>query len=371
MSIIIGADIVPVDSNRNLFENALVDQLVGEELLEIISRADFRIFNLEVPLTDTATPIEKHGRNLIASTKSVNGIKKLGVDLVTMANNHIMDQGIQGLQSTIQALNNAEIRFVGVGSNLKEAQQPYYFISKGIKYGVYACAEHEFSIAQDDYPGANPFDPFESLDHVASMKASCDYVIVLYHGGKEQYRYPSPSLQKTCRKFIDKGADFVICQHSHCIGCKEEYKNGTVVYGQGNFLFSQWDNEYWNSGLLIRINNNKSVDYLPIVKAKRGVRLAKNDEKDKILAEFEVRSEQIKQSGFINENYEKLANTLIDDYLLNISGRHNYLFRLLNKVSGNRLKRIYSSRYKKRIGLYLRNTIECEAHRELIIKGLM
>ena len=65
-----------------------------------------------------------------------------------------------------------------------------------MKIGIYACAENEFTIATDTTAGANPFDPFESLDHIQNLKRSCDYVIVLYHGGKEHYRYPSPYLQK-------------------------------------------------------------------------------------------------------------------------------------------------------------------------------
>ena len=64
----------------------------------------------------------------------------------------------------------------------------------------------------------------------------CNSII---NGGKEHYRYPSPDLQKICRKFIDKGADLVVCQHSHCIGCEEKYNHGTIVYGQWNFLFDR------------------------------------------------------------------------------------------------------------------------------------
>ena len=96
------------------------------------------------------------------------------------------------------------------------------------------------------------------------MKAQCDYAIVLYHGGKEYYRYPSPNLQKTCRKLVEKGADLVICQHSHCIGCEEKYQDGTIVYGQGNFLFDHGDNEYWNTSLLVQIKDDGQINYVPL-----------------------------------------------------------------------------------------------------------
>lgn len=54
-------------------------------------------------------------------------------------------------------------------------------------------------------------------------------------------------VQKTCQKFVQKGADFVICQHNQCICCKEEYKSGTIIYGQGNFLFDKYDYEGWQT----------------------------------------------------------------------------------------------------------------------------
>ena len=84
---------------------------------------------------------------------------------------------------------------------------------------------------------------------------------------KEHYRYPSPYLQKVCRKMVEKGANLVVCQHSHCIGSYETYNNSTIVYGQGNFIFNKHDNEYWNSSLLIKLRFEKGikVEYIPIV----------------------------------------------------------------------------------------------------------
>ena len=196
MKILIGADFVPTASNYELFCQANTTALVGVELESILGDADFRIFNLEVPLTDQQSPIDKCGPNLIAPMNTVNGYKALPVDLLTIANNHVMDQGEQGLFSTIDLLDKSDISYVGGGKNLSEAQKPYIINVEGRKIGVYACAEHEFSIAEDKKCGANPFDPLESFDHIQALKEECDFVIVLYHGGKEHYRYPSPNLQK-------------------------------------------------------------------------------------------------------------------------------------------------------------------------------
>src|SRR5699024_431430 len=234
------------------------------ELFDIWINADFRLFNLEVPITDKASPISKQGPNLIAPKSTINGIKGLHPSLITLANNHILDQNEQGLFSTSNLLDKNNIHHIGAGENLNKASEPYIFQWNGNKIGVYTCAEHEFTIATENSAGANPFDPLESLDHIAKLKSKCNYVIVLYHGGKEHYRYPSPYLQKVCRKIVDKGADLVICQHSHCVGSFEEYDKGTIVYGQGNFIFNEHNNEFWNTGLLVKVDDIFNIEYIPI-----------------------------------------------------------------------------------------------------------
>lgn len=371
LGIIIGGDIVPFGPDISLFTEGKVDELVGQDLLTILRNASYRIFNLEVPLTDTCQPIQKYGPHLVAPTAVTKGLQLMGVDLLTLANNHIMDQGILGLTSTIQELKNANISYVGVGQNQTEAQKAFFFYTNNKRYGVYACAEHEFSIVDNKQPGANPFDPLESLDHVKKMKTQCDYVIVLYHGGKEYYRYPSPNLQKVCRKLVEKGADLVVCQHSHCIGCKEEYLNGTIVYGQGNFLFNKKSNEFWNTGIIVSINDIGEITYIPFTKQEHGIRLAQEREASEIIEAFEKRSKEIKEPNFIDEKYKSFADEEIPGYLLFFLGMHkNVIYRIVNKLSGQRLKRFVISRILNNRGMGIKLFIQCEAHRELLLKGL-
>lgn len=370
MSILIGADIVPTKSNYDLFEKGDALELVGQDLMDILNKADFRIFNLEVPLTDTEKPIAKCGPNLIAPCNTANGLEALGVDLFTLANNHILDQDVQGLDSTRKALDNAGIAYLGVGNTPKEAAKPYIFENAGRKIGVYACAEHEFSIVSKMRPGANPYDPLESFDHVEKLKEQSDFLIVLYHGGKEHYRYPSPNLQKIFRKFADKGADLVIAQHTHCIGCMEKYNGSTLVYGQGNFLFDNSKIEYWQTSLLIQIDESMTVSYIPLEKNNNKVRIAKNNAKN-ILEAFNERSEQIKDPEFIYENYSNFSEKYISNYLCSLRGHQSFLFRAINKLAKNGLRKVLvNCKYGKREFLIIQNCIECEAHQELLLQGL-
>lgn len=379
--IIIGADIVPTVSNQDFFEKAEMERLVDDNLFDVLNNADYRIFNLEVPLTDKETPINKCGPNLIASAKSVEGLKQIGTNFLTLANNHILDQGVQGLMSTIEQLNYAGIAYGGVGMTPHEAVKPYIVDIKGVKAGIYCCAEHEFSIVNDKKAGANPFDPLESFDHVKQLKTEAEYVVVLYHGGKEHYRYPSPNLQRICRKFIEKGADLVVCQHSHCIGCEEKWYGGRIVYGQGNFLFDHSESEFWQTSLLISIDIEKhfsgmlktNISYVPLRKMKETVRLAEYEDRGRILDEFHERSALIGDPDFVKDQYQKFANSMIYNYLEAFTGRdqRNIFFRVVNKLSNYRYgQRKLRKKYGKEKRLAIRNFVECEAHRELLIEGL-
>ena len=372
MSIVIGADLVPTKSNVELFEKGDIDTLIGSELKDIILNADYRIFNLEIPLTDESNPIKKCGPNLIAPTKCISAYKAMNIDLLTLANNHILDQGKKGLESSIETLKSAGISYVGVGDSIKDASKPKIICCNGKKIGIYACVEHEFTVATEIDSGANPIDLLETPDHIVELKKQCDYVIVLYHGGKEQYRYPSPNLHKTCRKLVEKGADLVICQHSHCIGCKEEYLQGTIVYGQGNFLFDDEENEYWQTSLLIMLSSDFEVKYIPLNKTGNSVRLAKGAEAENILEQFNIRSEEILDSDKVYQHYSELADQYKNHYLFSVMKiKRGLLYRIINKLTKGSLdKNIINKAFNSMYRYELENYVECEAHRELLLNIL-
>lgn len=370
--ILIGADFVPTKSNLPCFINSEKEKLVGSELLELLDKASYRIFNLETPLSDYENPIKKNGPSLIAPVSSINGYKSLGVDAFCLANNHIRDQGDQGVVDTLNALDNNGICHVGAGANLKDAEKPLKFDFEGKRVGVYACAEHEFSIASENGYGANPFDLFGLIKSIRELKDECDYVIVLYHGGLEHYRYPSPNLQRNCRAMIDSGVDLVLCQHSHCVGCLEEYKNGSIIYGQGNFLFDYCDDEHWKEGLLVKVDSEFRVSFVPISKTANTVRKSFSEEGRRILGGFLGRSEDIKEKGKIEALFMERAEESLCDYLLSSSSIFSkYLLRASRKLFGSFFyKKIVGLAYPKGSRYAIENIIDCESHRELFLAGL-
>lgn len=369
MKILIGADIVPTNSNIELFQKGDLDTLIGVKLAERLKQADFRIFNLETPIAETSNPIPKRGPHLLAHRDSINAIDKMGIDLLTICNNHIMDHGESGLFDTIKEINNTgRINYVGAGKDINDARMPFIIKGNEYKIGIYACCEHEFSIAKCNKPGANPYDPLTTFDDIVDLRKNNDFVFVLYHGGREEYRYPSPELQKRCRKMIEKGADLVICQHTHCIGCEENYLNGKIVYGQGNFIFDLKENEYWNSGLVIECNidNSRHIEYsyLPIIKNKHVIRLAEESDSQSILRGFFERSSKIQDIDYVEQRYSEYAEKKANDYLSAGFGvfRTSFFGKVLNKFFGRILWKRF---FRTKDYLSILNNLECEAHSEL------
>lgn len=158
LKLYIGADFVPTDINRELFESGNGEALVGKELLGLLKESDLNVFNLEVPLTDASTPINKFGNNLKSPTKTIYGYKALEPIFLTLANNHSLDHGVEGLTTTLELLKKHDIKNAGAGANVKAAKKPFIFEKEGIRIGFYLCAEHEFTVASCHTMGANPFD---------------------------------------------------------------------------------------------------------------------------------------------------------------------------------------------------------------------
>lgn len=366
VSILIGADVVPTDSNKRLFESGAASQIIQQDLLNCWNSVDLRIFNLEAPVFDGCSPIKKCGPTLKIETKCMSGIKLLNPDLVLLANNHILDHGISGLESTISEFSSCNINYVGVGSNIETVRKYYEFERNGLRIAVYNCAEHEFSIATSTSAGANPFDALNSFDDVASLKEKNDYVIVCYHGGKEFYQYPSPMLQKIFRKFADRGADVVIAQHTHCIGCEEKYKQSTLIYGQGNFIFENPE-ALSKKSLLCKLTftkRNVDVEYIPIQLNGGRCELLKPEKET--MEEFYCRSKEILKVGFIEQNYRTFSKEYIAFYLKLMKG-NGLLWKVVSKISTKFFVRIFCTLTNI---LCIRNFVETEAHRELLLMGI-
>lgn len=298
MKILIGADVVPCKANEHLFASGDINALFGG-VVNLARSADRIIINLECALTDNDTPIKKFGPNLKAAPASVNALKKLGVTDAALSNNHVFDFGITGLEDTMEALESVGISYMGIGENDTASRAIYTVNCGGKTLGIVNVCEHEYSYALPNRMGANPFDPFITMQDIRLTKSLCDFVIVIYHGGKEYCRYPSPRLYNLAHEMVLCGADVVITQHSHCVGCYEQFEGGHILYGQGNFNFIPYDEhpkpEGWYTSLLVELDIDKGIDisFYPLVTTEVGCDLAKGDAAREIMSAFIKRNAEL------------------------------------------------------------------------------
>lgn len=367
MRVLIGGDVVPTKSNLQYFGRKDFFSELDSNFKERWKMADVKLFNLECPIgkVEELNPIKKSGPNLIVPEMCINGLKSLNPDLICLANNHILDYGDDGLKNTLNLLKNNKIRTTGIIKNINSELKAEYFSCGNVTVGIYNLCETEFCNATDAYPGANPYKGIETYYNIRKIKENCDFLLIVYHGGKEFYRFPSPELKIKCENFIDFGADYVACQHSHCIGCEEKYHGGTILYGQGNFIFDGNDDEFWNNGLLVELDINKesySVEYILLEKSSG---LFKISSDASVLKDFYERSKNIESNEFVSKKYDEFSDKLIDDYIAKIE-YHNIFDKLFYKIFKKYPKRKYNDSFY----LNLLNTVRCEAHREVFIRGL-
>lgn len=339
----------------------------NKEPLNVVVSDDFVIGNLECALTDQPKPTQKAGPVLFNPTSFASYLKSKGFFAVSLANNHIRDCGDQGVFATINACRQNGIQTFGAGPTIDDASKPLIIEKDGIRVSVLSFAEKEFNYACEGKAGATVFDSYESFDRIKSAKQSADAVIVLYHGGIEHYIFPSPELQRKCRKIVASGADVVLCQHSHCIGTREKYQGGEILYGQGNSVFGYRNgNDIWNHGLLAHIvvgNYGVKVDYEVLETDKKGfVSIASNDVSTRVMKDFDAESKKIQDSAFIKAEWKKFCQKQKALYLPLLYGLGTNSNRL-NRLTHNKLIDLLFSRRQKNI---THNLIRCDAHREVV-----
>ena len=280
------------------------------DVRSVLESADFSLINLECAITESEKPIKKIGPNLKAPLGTGLSLKKAGITHVSLSNNHIFDFGIEGASDTLRILDENGIIHTGFGKNETDARRDLVITDGKIKVSVISVCEHEYSYALQNRMGAREYDPYDTMDDIANAKKISDYVVVLYHGGKESCQYPSKRLLKLCRSMVKHGADVVLCQHSHCIGCYEKYENGHILYGQGNFHFvhEEWagegyEREMWNTGLIVYLDFSHTCNFslIPTEVYGNGIRLVKGEKKEKLLSELMERSTCLTDGAYLKK----------------------------------------------------------------------
>lgn len=355
-------DICPTDDYKAFWDKQEFIGLVAQ----CVHDSSLVVANLECPATNSNMTIEKCGPCQKAMPSCIETLKKAGIGLISLANNHIKDFGEQGVLDTFKYCNEQEMPYMGAGENKKEAARPFFIQNGGKKVGFLSFAEYEFNGATDTSPGANIFDAYSSLELIQKAKGECNYLIVLYHGGIEHYRYPSPDLQKKCRAIVRMGADVVVCQHSHCIGTYEYYQNGYILYGQGNGVFGyRKGNAIWNEGLWLTLtlnDNGIKADYRLLQATTDGIVTAPSEEENYRLMQMKGDSTKLADQVFIKKSWLDFCQTQDALDLPLLCGWPLQMIRL-NRFFKGRLFKTIIGRSAKMASM---NFLHCDALREVV-----
>ena len=212
-------------------------------LMPVFEGNDLVIGNLEGPLTGVKEGVR--GKCVLRGSTGWAGIlKKVGFDFVSLANNHIMDYGEEGLFETLDSLKNSSILYAGAGRNVEEANRPVFIEAAGLNISVLARSAVDVNsrcYAGKDLPGVAFLDIDETVASIRRCKRVTDLVLVLLHWGIEDYFYPSPKQREQARNFIEAGADVILGHHPHVVQGVERIGKGVVAYSFGNLLFDDFN----------------------------------------------------------------------------------------------------------------------------------
>ena len=262
--------------------------ILSEEVVNIMNDADIMVANNEFTISDRGEPMPNKYYTFRANTNRVGIYDEMGVDLVTLANNHVYDFGEEAFLDTLDTLTNNDIPYVGAGRNIEEASRPYYFIANGYKIAfVNATRAEKFILtpeATDTTGGVlRAYDPTRFKETIKTAKENSDFVIALIHWGKEDSHELEQVQIDTGKEYIDAGADILIGTHAHTLQGIEFYNNKPIIYNIGDFIFNR---ESKDTGILnVKIDNqgNFTYSFTPCYQHEEKTSLLSGEDKQRVL----------------------------------------------------------------------------------------
>ncbi len=373
IKILIGGDLFPTPVNYELFSNGNAKEIFGEEVCNLFDDSDFSICNLEGCLTDDISTVKlKDGPNIRAPKSCILAIKKLGVDCLCLANNHVTDYGLEGYRETIQTLRAFDFSYFGAGERKSDIVNYYTKIIRNKTITFYAVSETIENVPTDKSPGVNIYDEYSTCKEIMDLKRKSDFLVVLYHGGIENFRFVTDTIRTRFHRMADNGADIIISQHTHTIGQEEYYNNSYLLYGQGNFCFHLTRKAYeWNSqALLLSLRFSEEGYTVQKHLVNRNDPVIQYD-KDQNFTSFIERSNRLKNNEKFDTEFKQYADEKIIPYLHAFRGK-NFEDKIMRRILP---KKYYAKYIRKRFStrhiLKILVALQSEEFREISTQGLL
>ena len=242
-SLVFAGDVYLSGHVTGLYDAAGIEGVLEQSLLNEMQQADILMVNEEFPFATGGIPMEDKEYTFRVAPNYTSIFADLGVDIVSLANNHVLDYGTEALQETLQTLNENEIIYAGAGENTEDASALRTVEADGKVYGFLA-ASRVIPVASWNATQYQPgvFTTYDKTALVAAITAAqdkCDYLTVYVHWGIERNTVPEEYQRELAHAYIDAGADLVIGAHPHVLQGIEAYNGKLIFYSLGNFIFNQ------------------------------------------------------------------------------------------------------------------------------------
>lgn len=292
-------------------ENGIHD-CISPELIQAMRDADIMCINNEFTFSTRGAPLKNKVYTFKAHPSKAGILKDIGVDIVSLANNHVYDYGEESLVDTMATLKEAGIKYVGAGHNLAEAMEPVYFEIQGKTVAYVAASRAEkyrmTPQATEDRPGIlRCYDTELFVQTIKKARENADFVIAYVHWGTEFTHKLDEVQLETGKLYLDSGADAVIGAHPHRLQGIEFYKGKPIIYSLGNF----WFNDETVDTMLLNIRfygdekeGSMEIGIVPAIQADlRTTIVTDQSEKERIfsfLEDISVNAE-ISETGIVTE----------------------------------------------------------------------
>ncbi|MBT7259786.1 MAG: CapA family protein [Desulfobacula sp.] len=255
-NICVAGDWAPIRVFKKIMET-LPESVYGD-LLPILKSADLSIANLESPLSDRGKPVFKSGAVFKGEQCHIKALTSVPFDIVTLANNHVFDYGIDAFKDTMDVLKRNNIQWTGAGMSIKEAGKPLVVNVNDTKVAIVNFSEGEDLTCAGKGPGVMGWDLSRVEETIKTLRPNVDFIIVISHCGIEYIPFPPPYVARAFKKIARAGADIVIGHHPHVPQGIEFYNGIPIIYSLGNFAFYQPTNLYYRKiGYLVNLGLKK------------------------------------------------------------------------------------------------------------------
>ena len=249
------------------YEKSGIAAIADQTMLSHMQNTDLFMLNNEFAFSSQGEAMEDKQYTLRSDPKYVKILQELGTDVVTVANNHVLDFGRNAFLDTLETLSLAEIAYAGGGNNLEEALTPVVRSIGGQTFAIFAATR--VSPSYDWYAGKErsgilqTYDATDLNKAIANAENLYDHTIVFVHWGIERSEYPEEYQRTLAKGYIDAGADLIIGCHPHVLQGFEYYQNVPICYSLGNYLFGNRTGETLLLNATFDENGEVSIQLIP------------------------------------------------------------------------------------------------------------